>query len=211
MKDRPPVTNQQYWVYKFSPEEPPMTEWGKVKYQAAKVSYGPKSVPIADANDPVLHGCYPPGVPRIYLQLLPLQIVQTRGETIMLFEYDSLRRQIFTDGRAHDTDLGPTWMGDSVGHWDGGTLVVDTTNFNEKTWLDRMGHPHSDALHLIERFRRIDRDHMTDDVTVDDPKAYTRAWTAHLDFVLKPSWTLAERFCKDDESFTEFEKGETKP
>ena len=78
----------------------------------------------------------------------------------MLFEWDSLRHQIFTDGRPHDTALGPLWMGDSIGHWEGDTLVADTVNFNDKTWLDRIGHPHSDALHVVERIRRIDHDHL---------------------------------------------------
>src|SRR2546430_1490679 len=82
------------------------------------------------------------------LHPFPMQIVQAHGEIIMLFEYDSIRHQIFTDGRPHDTALGPSWMGDSIGHWEGDVLVADTVNFNDKTWLDRMGHPHSDALHI---------------------------------------------------------------
>ena len=129
----------------------------------------------------------------------------------MLFEYDSLRRQIFTDGRAHDTSLGPSWMGDSIGHWDGDTLIVDTVNFNDKTWIDRVGHPHTDALHLVERIRRINHGHLLDDITIEDSKAYSKPWTVHLDFLLRPKWTLAEQFCEDIENFQDLEKKETSP
>ena len=78
----------------------------------------------------------------------------------MIFEYDHTVRQIFMDGRAHPDDITPTYMGHSIGKWEGDTLVVDTVGFNEKTWLDRDGHPHSDQLHVIERFHRVDRDNM---------------------------------------------------
>jgi hypothetical protein len=211
MQDRPPATAQQYWVYEFSEQEPPMTAWGKAQYQAAKSSFGAHPFPLAETNDPVYHGCTPPGFPRIFLHPFPMQIVQTPGQVIMLFEYDSIRHQIFTDGRPHDTSLGPLWMGDSIGHWEGDTLVADTVNFNDKTWIDRMGHPHSDALHVVERIRRINHDHLIDDLTIEDPKAYAKAWTVHLDFLLRPKWTLTEQFCEDQENFQNIEKTETAP
>lgn len=198
---RPITVMQRYWAYKFTEDEPPMTPWGQAQFAAAKSSFGPNAVPLADTNDPVYHTCSPLGFPRVFLYPLPFQIVQTPGELIMLFEYDWHRHQIFTDGRAHDTSLGPLWMGDSVGHWEGDTLVADTLNFNDKTWLDRIGHPHSEALHVIERIRRVDHDHLVDDLTIEDPKAYTKPWSAHLMFVLKPKWTIAEAFCEDEESF----------
>jgi len=178
-----------------------MTAWGEAQYKASKSSFGAHPYPLAETNDPVYHGCFPPGLPRVYIHPFPLKIVKAPGELIMLFEYDSLRREIYTDGRAHDTSLGPSWMGDSIGHWQGDTLVVDTVNLNDKTWLDRVGHPHSDALHIVERFRRINHDHLLDDITIEDPKTYTKPWTAHLDFLLRPKWTLAEQFCEDGETF----------
>jgi hypothetical protein len=201
----------RYWAYKFTKEEPPMTPWAQEQLKAAKPSFGTHAYPLTESNDPIYHTCAPMGFPRIFLYPLPMQIVQTSGEIIMLFEYDSVRHQIFTDGRPHDTALGPLWMGDSIGHWEGDTLVTDTVNFNDKTWLDRMGHPHSDTLHVIERIRRIDHDHLVDDITIDDPKAYTKPWTAHLPYVLKPKWTLAEVFCEDENSFEGIEENETKP
>ncbi len=201
----------RYWAYEFTKEEPPMTAWGEEQFKAAKPSFGTRSYPLAESNDPIYHTCDPIGFPRIYLYPLPMQIVQRPGEVILLFEYDSLRHQIYTDGRPHDTSLGPLWMGDSIGHWEGDTLVADTVNLNNKTWIDRMGHPHSDALHVIERFQRVDHDHLVDDITIDDPKAYTRPWTAHLPYVLKPKWTLAEEFCEDEGSFQNIENDETQP
>jgi hypothetical protein len=213
MQDHPRLitVDARYWVYKFTMEEPPMTTWGQAQLNAAKTSFGPHAFPLAETNDPVYHTCTPIGFPRIFLYPLPLQIVQTAGEVVMLFEYDSLRHQIFTDGRPHDTSLGPLWMGDSVGHWEGDTLVADTVNFNDKTWLDRMGHPHSDALHVVERIRRVDHDHLVDDITIDDPKAYTKPWTGHQVFALQPKWTLAEAFCEDEESFQTIDENAAAP
>jgi hypothetical protein len=211
MQDHPAATGLQYWVYQFNREEPPMTAWGEAQYKAAKSSFGSHAYPIAETNDPVYHGCFPPGVPRVFINPTPMLIVQAPGEIIMLFEDDAMWRQIFTDGRSHETRFGPSWMGNSIGHWEADTLVVDTVNFNDKTWIDRVGHPHSDALHLIERIRRINHDHLLDDITIEDPKAYAKPWTAHLDFQLKPTWTLAERFCEENESFQDIDKKETTP
>ena len=208
---RPSTVQERYWIYELTQEEPPMTAWGQARYNATKTSFGSHAVPLAETNDPIYRSCSPPGFPRIYLHPFPMQIAQVPGQVIMLFEWDSMRHQIFTDGRPHDAALGPSWMGDSIGHWEGDTLVADTGNFNDKTWLDRMGHPHSDALRVVERIRRVDHDHMVDDITIEDPKAYTRPWTARLYFVLKPTWTLGEQFCEDQESFLAIESKETAP
>jgi hypothetical protein len=211
MQDRPRPGSvlERYWIYELALEEPPMTAWGLAQFKAAKSSYGTHAVPIAETNDPLYHACTPPGFPRAYLHAFPIQIVQTPTEVIVLFEWDSLRHQIFTDGRAHDTALGPLWMGDAIGHWEGNTLVADTVNFNDKTWLDRIGHPHSDALHVIEHIRRVDHEHLEDDITIDDPKAYTKPWTGKIVFALKAKWTLSEEFCEDIRSFNSLEEQET--
>jgi hypothetical protein len=202
---------ERYWNYEFSKEPPPMTAWGQAQFDAAKSSFGLHTYPLAETNDPLYHNCTPPGLPRVYLHPFPMEIVQTPGEVVILFEYDSLRHPIFTDGRKHDETLGPLWMGDSIGHWDGNTLVADTVNFNDKTWVDRVGHPHSDQLHVVERIRRVDHNHLTDDITIEDPKAYSKPWTAHLDFVLRPTWTLGEQFCEDQRSFEDFDKSGATP
>ena len=210
-RPRPVTTKERYWIYKFNAEEPPMTAWGEAQFKAAKTSFGTPAYPLAETNDSVYQTCAPAGFPRVFLHPFPIQIVQTKDEVIILFEYDSLRHQIFTDGRKHDESLGPLWMGDAIGRWEGDTLVADTVNFNDKTWVDRMGHPHSDALHIVERIKRVDHDHLMDDITIEDAKAYTKPWTAHIEFTLHPKWTLEEQFCEDQESFQTMDKDAAAP
>jgi hypothetical protein len=125
---------------------------------------------------------------------------------MIIYEFDHYVRQIYTDGRDHDKNLPASWMGDSIGHWEGDTLVVDTINFNDKTWLDRGGHPHSDQLHLVERIHRVPPDILKIDLTVEDPKAYTKTWTAALFFQLRPKWNLMEMVCEDNANFLELQK-----
>jgi len=209
---RPPDNARKYTMHEIAGtltnEEPPMTPWGKAKFNATRPNVGPRMVSLAKSNDPIAK-CFPPGVPRIYEMRVgqPLEIIQVPGRVIMFFEYDHFVRQIFTDGRKHSEDIGPTWMGDSIGHWEGDTLVVDTVGFNDKTWLDGDGLPHSEDLHLIERIRRVSRDTMTIDFTIDDPKAYTKTWTAHNEFELRPGWNIGEVVCVDDNAnFLDTEK-----
>jgi hypothetical protein len=209
---RPPDNARRYTMHEIAGtltlREPPMTPWAKAKYDAAKPNVGPRGVPLSDSNDPVTK-CFPPGVPRIYLMRVgqPFEIMQIPGRVIMFFEYDHLVRQIFTDGRKHPQDLIPSWMGHSIGAWEGDTLVVDTVGFNDKTWLDGEGHPHSDELHVVERFRRAGHDALTIDFTIDDPKAYAKPWDAHTVFDLKPGWNIGEVVCVDDNAnFQDTEK-----
>jgi hypothetical protein len=185
----------------------PMTPWGEAKFKAANSVYRSSS-PSTVLSDPIF-SCFPPGMPRIYLLNFPVQIVQIPGQVIMLFEFDHFVRRIYTDGRPHDKDAGPLWMGDSIGRWEGDTLVADTTSFNDKTTLDREGYPHSDALHLVERIRRIDHDSLVIDLTVDDPKTYTKPWGAKLIFQLRPDWKIMEHVCEDNASFVGFNKKAT--
>ena len=185
----------------------PMTPWGEAKFKAANSVYR-SSNPSTDLSDPI-YNCFPPGVPRIYLLNFPMQVVQAPGQVIMLFEFDHFVRRIYTDGRPHDKDAGPLWMGDSIGKWEGDTLVADTVSFNDKTTLDREGYPHSYALHVVERIRRTDHDSLVIDVTVDDPKAYTKPWDARLNFRLRPGWKIMEHVCEDNSSFLEFNKKAT--
>lgn len=207
---KPPDKTKKYTIFdlamSITSEDPPMTAWGLTKFKANKPNLGPNGVSLADSNDPVIN-CFPPGVPRIYLQRgEPLEIIQVPGRVLMLFEYDHFNRQIFTDGRAHPKDPAPTWMGDSVGKWEGDTLVIDTVGFNDKTWLDAVGHPHSDQLHLVERIRRVNHDTLTIDLTIDDPKAYTKPWGGHEVFELKPTWSIGEMICEDNVTFSDMQK-----
>jgi hypothetical protein len=178
----------------FSPNDPPLQAWAEAKFRSVKPGYGPHASALSD--DPLLD-CLPPGVPRILLIPFPMQIVQIPGEVIMLFEYDHYVRHIYVDRREHPKDIDPTWMGDSIGKWEGDTLVVDTVGLSDKSWLDQVGHPHSDALHVVERVRRVDHETLQDDITIDDPKAYTKPWTGQRTFKLRPGWHLMEYICED--------------
>jgi hypothetical protein len=190
----------------YTAEPPDMTPWGSEKYMSYKPSNGPRTHTLQETDDPVLKLCLPPGTPRIYLQPFPFQIVMTPKEMIMIFEYDHTIRQIFMDGRPHPEDITPTYMGHSIGKWDGDTLEVDTVGFNERTWLDRDGHPHSDQLHVVERFHKTDGENMVDDITIEDPKALLKPWKTQLNFQLKAGWDIMELACTDNVDFVNFEK-----
>jgi hypothetical protein len=115
-RPRPDKVVERFWLYELNEEEPPMTAWGQTQYDATKSSFGKRSYPLVETNDPIYHTCTPPGFPRVFLHPFPMQIVQTPSEVIVLFEWDSVRHSIHTDGRGHDTTLGPLWMGDAIGH-----------------------------------------------------------------------------------------------
>ena len=182
----PSANASAYSSFAFSKDTPPMTAWAEEKYKGAKPAFGPLKTTPQQSNDPV-YGCFPPGLPRIYLHPKPIEIVQLPDEVIMMYEYDRIVRHIYIDGRPHDEFLDPPlWMGDSIGKWEGETLVIDVIGFNDKTWLDRAGHPHSDALHVVERLRRVDHDTLSDEITMEDPKAYTKPWTVQTSFRLLP-------------------------
>jgi hypothetical protein len=144
--------------------------------------------------------CLPQGLPRTDINsYAPFKILQTPGVIAVLYEVDNTHRQIYTDGRALPVDPQPTWGGYSVGRWDGDTLIVDAAGFNDQTWLDSGGHPHSDALRVHERFHRRDFGHMDLTVTVDDPKMYTRPFTIKVTEVLLPDTDILESVCNENE------------
>jgi hypothetical protein len=142
--------------------------------------------------------CLPAGVPRLDAYTHPYKIVQTPGLIVILYESQTMFRQIFTDGRSHPVDPEPSWLGYSIGRWDGDTLIVETMGFNDKTWLDGFGHPHSDAMKLTERFRRRDFGHMDIDITIDDPKAYTKPVRYVQPQILQPDTELIEYICNEN-------------
>jgi hypothetical protein len=128
--------------------------------------------------DPITK-CYLPGLPRITYMPFPFQIFQTAGTSVMLYEYDHAVRTIYTD-RPHPPGHIDFWMGVSRGHWEGDTLVVDAVDFNDQTWFDAAGNFHSDALHVIERYTRTGPDHIAYQVTIEDPKVFTRPWKMNM-------------------------------
>ncbi len=181
---RLPERVRAVYIWAFDSEPPPMTPWALERFAGAKPTFGPKNYAVAETNDPV-YKCFPPGTPRIYFHPFPMEIIQTSGRVLMFFEYDHLVRQIYTDGRPHRDDLPASWLGDSTGRWEGDTLVVETVNFNDQTWIDRRGVPHSDQLKVTERIRRIDDKSLQIDITIEDPSrvhtALDRTAVLHAD------------------------------
>jgi len=151
-------------------EDVPLQPWAKALQQ--------ERVDRLHVDDPLAR-CLPHGVPRVNTNsLFPFKIIETPGLVMILYEQLYLFRQVFMDGRRLGDDPPPTWLGYSTGKWDGDTLVVETSGFNDKTWLDTtQGHPATEALHVTERFRRPDFGHLELQATIDDPKAYSKPWT----------------------------------
>jgi len=188
---------------------PPYTPAGLEALNAAKPSNGIRAVLPAETNDPVVT-CDPQGMPREDLyEMRATQILQTPEKTFILYTFGKVWRVVWTDGRELPKDPEPRWYGYSIGKWvDDYTLVVQTTGLDERTWIDRAGRPHSDALRVEEKFHRVDRDHLELTVTIDDPKMYTKPWVAldKLRFDLQPAnFDVREMLCSPSE-FAEYNK-----
>jgi hypothetical protein len=180
----------------LSPSEVEMTPWAAA-IQAQRESR-------EHVDDPIGY-CLPPGVPRIDL-MMQFKILVTPQETAFLYETAAglMFRQVFTDGRRLPEVTEPTWLGYSIGRWEGDTFVVETTGFKDGGWLDsRKGRPHSDALHVSERFHRIDFGHLELTITINDHKAYRRPWTITTTLNLMPDTELLEGFCDNHEKTME--------
>jgi hypothetical protein len=143
--------------------------------------------------------CLPDGVPHGDLLPEPFKIIQTPGEIIMLYEVETIFRQVFTDGRKFPADPAPAWMGYSIGKWEGDTLVVESLGFNDLTWLDARGHGHSEEMRVQERFHRRDFGHMDVTVTITDPKVFTRPVTISFVEQLLPDTDVFEHICIENE------------
>ena len=148
--------------------EPPVLKPGAEKF---KIVRGPNEI---RGNTTLGPDCKPLGVPQSFVTPYPFQIVQTPKLILMVFEYPNALRFIPTDGRAHPVDPDPTWMGDSVAHWEGDTLVVDSVGFNDKTEVS--GYMHTEDLHVVERFRRLENGSLEYNVTVEDPNVFAKPW-----------------------------------
>ena len=162
--------------FSLSASSPPMTPWAQQRHDAAKPGLGPRGKPLG--NDPMMI-CDPMGFPRImFWTNYPIEILQRPERTIMFFDWFYTYRTIWTDGRDLDPDADARWYGNSVAKWEGDTFVVRSTGFDDRSWLDADGHPHSEDMRLEERYRRVDRDTIELRMTITDPKAYTRPWTS---------------------------------
>jgi hypothetical protein len=149
-------------------------------------------------HDPI-NRCAPPGALRLLSLPPPVKIVQARGLVLLLHEKETTFRQIFTDGRDLPADPHPTFMGYSIGRWDGDTFVVTSRGFTDQSWLDMTGHPHSEAMQMTERYRRIDTGHLQVEITVTDPSVLKTPITATQHFLLIPDGELIEYYCTENE------------
>lgn len=142
--------------------------------------------------------CMPPGFPRVNGVPFPQKILQTPNAIVILYETRTTFRQIFLDGHTLNADLQPTWMGYSKGRWEQDTLIVETTGFNDKTWLDDAGHPHSEQMKVTERFRRPTFGQLLVEITVEDAKAYAKPWTVTQAFQVIADGELIEYVCNEN-------------
>ena len=178
----------------------PLTPDGQARFDANTAEL--KSDRTISA-DPTFR-CEPPGLPHIYgIGGYSIEFLQAPQRIIIFYESIHTFRDIWMDGRKRSEDADPLWMGFSVGRWEGNDLVVDTTGFNDKTWLNGAGYPHSEALHVVERFHRVDLNRLQLDITLDDPKTYTMPWKMGINFTRQPTWEFGESFCipTNQESF----------
>jgi hypothetical protein len=174
---------------RFREEDAPLQAWALEMYKANRQGVRNLSGSGVNQRDPE-HFCLPNGVPRVYTTPSPIEIVQVPGRVYMIFSslQNPLPRYIYTDGSGHPEGYPTTLMGHAIGRWDGDTLVVDTIGIDEVNWLDGAGTPHSDALHVVERLRRVAQDTLEIDFRFEDPKAFTRSWTGKKVFQLEPDW-----------------------
>jgi hypothetical protein len=173
----------------------------KIPYQA--FAFAKRAELFKDAsNDPQAH-CHLPGVPRAVYTPFPWQVIQKPGVVAFLYEYPHGIRIIHTDGshqHPKGRDVLNTWMGDSVGHWEGDTLVVDVNGFNDQTWLDMAANFHSDQLHVVERYTMINPKNIQYEATLDDPKVYTKPWTMKFTIRAQPAGAEIMEFeCNEGE------------
>jgi hypothetical protein len=188
---------------------PPMTAWGQEQFKANKPSQyqaeASRKVPPALGNDP-LGKCDPLGYPR---NLGTFEFLQTPTKMVQMFQEGLRLREIWTDGRKIPDDVDPRWYGWAVGHWEGNTLVVDSRGFDGRTWLDGDGHPHSEDMTLQERITHPDAETLVINMTLTDPRAYTKPWVGNPQtfklLLPKDRTELYEWYCvpSEEESFNE--------
>jgi hypothetical protein len=179
------------------------------RFKPGEIPLLPEAKKLRDSrrpeDDPHAH-CMPMGVPRM-AGSYPWRFIQypthkAATHIFMLYEGNiHSYRQIFMDGRKHPADPDPTWLGHSIGWWEGDTLVIDTVGFNDKFWFDRRGHPHTEQLHTIERWTRKDLGHLENEVTIDDPGAYSRPFKTTYTATLQPGDELLEYICSENNLF----------
>ncbi len=182
-----------------------MTPYGEAQAKKFKPFFGPNLVPVAESNDPMIK-CDPLGFPRdVMFELRGVRFAQIPNEMLVLYQYQKIWREIWTDGRALPTNVGgrdpnspdPRYYGFSVGHWDDDyNFIVDTVGLDERAWLDAQGNPKSADAKVQERYHRLDHDTLEMNITVNDPKVYTKPWAAEtFDLKWNPKQEFEEQLC----------------
>lgn len=198
-------------------QEAPFTPAGRTAYEKNHPSYGPRAIPPALGNDP-MGTCDPLGIPRMlnmeYASGRAFEIVQSKDRVFEFFYMRHAWREIWTDGRKlpNTENLEPTWDGYAVGHWDANTFVADSVGFDERTWLDKFGYPHTDQMKLQERYRRLDRDTLELTMTLTDPEYYTKPWVSDTKIFKTDEACITHRATciPGAADITEFPTGESK-
>jgi hypothetical protein len=174
---------QDHIAQKGVPAGQGVVEGNEIPYQPSALAKKLENFKNRATADPEAK-CYLPGVPRITYTGLPFQIFQASGKAsdkvTILYEYAHANRYIYTNGTPHPKGPIDWWLGDSRGHWEGDTLVVDNVHFNDETWFDRAGNFHSEELHVVERYTLMDPDHINYEVRIEDPKVFTRPWNMSM-------------------------------
>jgi hypothetical protein len=216
-KPYPPAPRLADGAPNLGPTEPNRGYWNlaahqdyaKVLLRPAKIPYQPWASELARQRreqlskyDPEGY-CLPPSGPRLMTTPFPMEIIQVPAQKRILMIYEGgthLWRVIYMDGRPHPEGdrLNPTWLGHSVGRWEGDTLVVDVVGFNEGSWIDYVGDPHTDLLHVVERYSRPDLYTLRYEATIDDPGAYTEPWTIGMDIVWDEKGEIQEYICQEN-------------
>jgi hypothetical protein len=189
----------------LKPGEVQMLPWAEAQVKENQVNL--------HKNDPMV-ACLPPGVPRVGLggsraMPHPFKVVQTPMLVVLLYETSTNQTfcQVFLDGRALPGDPQPTWLGYSIGRWEGDTLVVETNGFNGRSWIDTSeGHPLTDAGRVTERYTRREAGHVDIDITIDDPKTYLKPWHARVPLNLLPDSDLIETFCENERDVSRMDR-----
>jgi hypothetical protein len=196
---------------KQSPIVPPMTDYGKAKLEANKPGYGHRAVPNGTGNNP-LSICDPLGYPYALwaANLRPIEFIQVPGRVLMHLQYHDVLRTIWTDGRQLPKNPDPAWYGYSVGHWEEDTFVIDSTGYDDRTWLDHFGDPHSDQMRLQERWHRAGPDTLELTMTLTDPKIYKEPWVSDKMIFVRRKVALFEEICAPSEE-TRFNEGFSYP
>jgi hypothetical protein len=181
------------------PEEPEMQPWAEEKYKASREGRASNEFGRQDL-DSSFTGCTPQGPTDMMLdEFRVFELRQFPDMVLLLFDRDHLMRRIYVDGRGHPETYPHTWMGHSTGKYEGDTLVIDTVGLNDQTKVDRLGHPHSDAVHFVERIRRLNPKALEYEVTIDDPKAYKKPWTKKtVQDLLPPNFQILEEDLCDE-------------